>query len=320
MVIQPACKLHMIVMANIAESNSTSPLIQGDLVLKSSNLTRLFSTAAVLGALAAPAVADEHEGITLPGASAEVTLDYVTNYFFRGYEQQLDEGIIIQPGASFTIPVVDGVDATIGTWGSFHTEQPVGSDSNLYEQDIYAGLDTTVGDFSLSVLYNVYTYPDNTLTSVNELGFGIGFDDSEYLGDFAFSPYAYVGIEVNGTNSNNATEAVYLELGGAFSLDGLTEGTFAEAWSWEVPITVGLSLDDYYNDASGAEETLGFVSVALAGSIPMSELIGSDEWFGAWDLSVGLSLLFIGSDLDGVITDNGNEFQIIGSAGLARSW
>ena len=298
--------------------------------MKSSTLTRLFSTAAVLGALAAPAVAQE-EGISLPGASAEVTVDYVTNYFFRGYEQQVsDAGIVIQPGASFTIPVVDGVTATVGTWGSMHTETGAAAASgNWYEQDVYGSLDATFGDFTASVSYTLYTYPNLVAGSVHELGFGLSYDDSEYLGDFAFAPYIYVGMEIDGSNTSTATplpgtsgeEATYLEVGGAFSLDSLTEGTFAEAWSWEVPFSVGMSIDNYYNDASGAEEFLGFISVGVAGSVPLSELIGTDEWVGAWDLSVGLSALFIMSDLDGVQTDNGGgDVQSIGTVGIAREW
>lgn len=298
--------------------------------MKSQTLTRLFSTAAVLGALATPAVADGHEGIELPGASAELTLDYVTNYFFRGYEQVgSDSAIVVQPGASFTIPVVDDITATIGTWGSVHLENddsatPGLTSNNWYEQDFYASLDTTVGDFGLSVGYTVYTYPALVSGSVHELGFGVSYDDSELLGDFAFAPYVYVGIEVDGTNtnSNSGDEAQYLEVGGSFSLDGLTEGTAIEAWSWEVPFVLGMSLNDYYNDggAISAEEFLGFVSVGLVGSIPMSELIGSDEWVGAWDLTVGLTAVFVTSDLDGVITDNGSDVQFIGSLGLSRSY
>lgn len=305
--------------------------------MKSSTLTRLFSTAAVLGALAAPAAADDHEGISLPGASAEVTVDYVTNYFFRGYEQlESDSGVVIQPGASFTIPVVDGVTATVGTWGSIHTgldgAAPGTTDGSWYEQDIYASIDATFGDFTASIGYTLYTYPTLPVNGVHEIGLGLSFDDSEYLGDFAFSPYVFVGIEVNNTNALNGTgdEAVYLEIGGAFSLDSLTEGTFAEVWSWEVPVVFGLSLDDYYvSEASGSEEFLGYISVGLVGSVPLSEYIGTDEYVGAWDLTLGVTALFLNNEITGgpatggiQATDslNGTNVQFIGTIGIAREW
>lgn len=298
--------------------------------MKNATLTRMFSTAAVLGALAAPATAQE-EGITLPGASAEVTVDYVTNYFFRGYEQQVsDEGITIQPGASLTIPVVDDITATVGTWGSIQSETSTSNQRHSwYEQDVYGSLDATFGDFSASIGMTLYTYPSATSTAVGqrssviEAFASLGFDDSEYLGDFAFSPYVMVATEINDSNVNLATgqEATYLEVGGAFSLDSLTEGTFAEVWTWEVPITVGLSLDDYYNDASGAEEFFGYASIGLAGSVPLSEYLGTDEWVGAWDLTLGLTAVFANGDIDAQLTDNGGrELQVIGQVGIAREW
>lgn len=314
----------MSVMDGTAESISTSPPFQGDLVLKSSKITRLFSTAAVLGALAVPAVADE-EGITLPGASAEVTLDYVTNYWFRGYEQTNgDDGIVLQPGASLTVPVVDDITATIGTWNSYHTNgDSLTGGNNWYEADIYASIDGTAGDFSWGVGLTLYTYPALVIPSVTELGFSLGFDDSAYLGDFAFSPYVYVGLELNNSNAVtlNGGEAQYLEIGGAFSLDSLTEGTFAEAWTWAVPITAGFSINDYYQDVSGSDEFFGYLSVGLAGSVPMSELIGYDEWFGAWDLNVGITALFLNGDIDANLASNdGSTTEFIGSVGLSRGW
>ena len=321
-------------------ANQRTIPFQGDLALKTSTLTKLFSTAAVVGALAAPALSQE-EGITLPGASAEVTLDYVSQYFFRGYEQfESDQGIVLQPGASLTIPVVDGVTATVGTWMSIHSDVDAGGTNNpssFYEADIYGSLDAEVGDFALSVSMTHFNYPAIAgSVDVLELGLGASYDDSEILGDFAINPYIYVGIEVNNTNTNNVDsngngdEAMYLELGGAFSLNSLTEGTFAEVWDWSVPFAFGLSLDDYYTDASGAEEFLGYISIGLAGSVPMSELIGTDEYFGAWDLSVGVTLLLLNSDVSagagngfGQVDnadDTGDNFQFIASVGISREW
>jgi uncharacterized protein (TIGR02001 family) len=284
----------------------------------------LFSTAAVVGALATPALAQEEEGIFLPGASAEITLDYVTQYFFRGYEQSnTDSGGAFQPGASFTIDVVEDVTATIGTWGAIEFDAPAAAQnpSAWYEQDYYASLDTTMGDFSMGLGVNTYTYPAVAgSNSVVEIAATVGYDDSDMFGDFAFSPYVTVAVEVNNTNTTNGDESSYIELGGEFGLP--TEGTAIEAWTWSVPFAFGLSLDDYYVDASGADEFFGFASVGLVGSIPMSELIGTDEWVGAWDLSVGVTVLFLNSDV--ALTDNTDDtsdnMQFIGSIGLSREW
>lgn len=291
--------------------------------MRSLKLTRLFSTAAVIGALATPALAQEEEGIFIPGASAEVTLDYVTQYFFRGYEQSnTDTGGSFQPGASFTIDVVDDVTATVGTWGAFEFDAPAGNGnpSAWYEQDVYGSLDATMGAFSMGVGMTYFDYPGPGGDALEAFAY-VGYDDSDLLGDFAFAPYVMVATEINNTNSNSGgKEATYLELGGEFALP--TEGTAIEAWSWSVPFAVGLSIDDYYNDASGAEEFFGFASVGLVGSIPMSELIGTDEYVGAWDLSIGVQVLFLNSDV--ALTDNTDDtsdnMQLIGSIGLSRSW
>ena len=296
--------------------------LQGDLVLRSSKLTRLFSTAAVIGALATPALAQEEEGIFIPGASAEVTLDYVTQYFFRGYEQlDSDQGVVLQPGASFTIGVADDVTATVGTWGSIHSDTPgAGSNpSSWFEQDVYASLDATMGDFTAGVGLTYYTYPSNAANvDITELNLSVGYDDSELLGDFSFNPYVAVAVELHNTAA--ADENAYLEIGGAFDLP--TEGTAIDAWDWKVPVVLGLSIDNYYVDASGEDEFFGFASVGLVGSIPMSELIGSDEYFGAWDLSVGFTVLFLNSDV--IMTDDtggsSNNVQYVGSVGISRSW
>lgn len=300
----------------------TSTPLQGDLVLRSSKLTRLFSTAAVVGAIATPALAQEEEGIFIPGASAEVTLDYVTQYFFRGYEQaDSDQGVVLQPGASFTIDVTEDVSATVGTWGSIHSDAPsaTANPSSWYEQDVYASLDATLGDFSAGVGVTYYTYPSNAANiDITELNFSVGFDDSDLLGDFAFSPYVAVAVEIHNTAAGD--ENAYLELGGEFALP--TEGTAIEAWSWSVPVAVGLSIDNYYTDASGEDEFFGYASVGLVGSIPMSELIGSDEYVGAWDLTVGVTLLILNSDVALVdnADDTGDNFQLVGSVGISRAW
>lgn len=297
--------------------------------MKHARTPRRLSTAAVLSALAAPAVAQQGEdGIWLPGVSAKVTLDYTSQYFFRGYEQlDADQGLVLQPGAQFTLDVVDDVTATVGTWGSIHTDTagpPAGkaNPSSWYEQDIYASLDATLGDFDLGVGLTYYTYPSSAFSAdIVELNLSVAYDDAELLGDFAFNPYIAVAIELQ----NNAApdENTYLELGGAFTIP--TEGTVIEDWAWTVPFAVGLSIDDYYNRpvaAGGDEEFFGFFRIGLAGSIAMSELVGYEEWFGAWELGVGVYVLLLNSDV--ALTDNADgtsdNIQFYATIGISRAW
>jgi uncharacterized protein (TIGR02001 family) len=297
--------------------------------LKHPEPTRLFTTAAVLGMLAAPAAAQEgEEGIWLPGVSAKVTLDYTSQYFFRGYEQlDADQGLVLQPGAEFTLDVVDDVTATVGTWGSIHTDTDgppgvVSNPSSWYEQDVYASLDATLGDFEAGVGLTYYTYPSSaTNIDVTELNLTLAYDDSELLGDLAFNPYIEVAVELQ--NNAGTDENTYLELGGAFTLP--TQDTAIADWSWTVPFKVGLSIDDYYNrpvTVGGDEEFFGYFQIGLAGSIPLSELIGTDEYLGAWDLGVGVYVLLLNNDV--ALTDNADgssdNIQFYATVGISREW
>lgn len=293
--------------------------------MKNSNLNKLFSTAAILGALAAPAVAQEEAADA--DVSVAVTLDYVTNYFFRGAEQyNTDSGLTFQPGATATFGIGEGVSAYVGTWNSISTDQPTivggtgdAGPGNWYEMDLFAGIDATFGDFTAGVGLTYYTYPSNLANiDITELNLKLGYDDSDVLGDWAFNPYVAMAIELQ-DNSGTLGEGIYLEFGGAFSLDSLTGGTFAEDWSWSVPIVVGLGLDHYYaNSTTGSEETFGYVKTGLAGSIALSELIGYEDWFGAWDLNLGLDLYFLNGDAG--LEDSGSEFQAVGKIGISRTW
>lgn len=266
---------------------------------------------------------DTQDVITLPGVTAQLTLDYTTNYFFRGIEQtDSDQGLVFQPGASFSIPVVDEYRATIGTWNSIHTDAPTSTANpgNWFEQDLYANISGPIaGDFSGLVGMTYYTFPSVAANNdIIEVNLGVSFDDSELLGDLAFSPYIAAAIEIH----NNAApdENSYLEVGGEFSLDPLTEGTGLEAWDWVVPVRVGLSLDDYYVDASGADSFFGFAEVGLVGTIPLEELIGTSEYLGAWDLSAGVRVVFMNGDINGVISDNSSDVQFIGTVGISRDY
>lgn len=299
--------------------------------MKNSNLTRLFSTAAVLGVLAMPTVADEHEGIHLPGASAEITMDYVSQYIFRGVEQPDSDNIgAFHPGASMTLPVVETdemvLSGTIGTWLAIipDTGPPTTTDnpSSWYEADIYASLDAEIGDFTATVGLTYYTYPSAAANGdITELNLKLEYDDSDLLGDYSFTPYVELAIELqNNSASVPADERTYLGLGGAFEVD--MNEIYDAPIVWTVPINFGLSLDDYYTDAAGAEEFFGYASIGLMGTIPMSELIGTEEYVGAWDLTAGFTVYFLNSQV--AMTDDTNNtsdnMQFVASVGLSRSW
>lgn len=294
--------------------------------MKTTTLTRLFTTAAVLGCIATPAFAQEEGG---SGITAEATLDVVNKYFFRGFEQdESDLGVAIQPGISFTMPVDEGIGLTVGTWGSIHGDVSGGGSnpSSWYEQDVFAGITFGAGDFSFDTGLTYYTYPSSaTNADILEMYFTVEWDDSETMASIGLegvnlNPYATLAVELQ---KNGATdEAIYLELGAAYALD-LSEITDVPV-TFSVPVAIGLSIDDYYLDAngSGGDNFLGFISIGLEGTIAMKDLIGTDEWFGAWDLTAGVTLFLLNNDvaLAQNPTDDNDNYQFVLSLGLSREW
>jgi len=293
---------------------------------------RLFSSRGLLAAslfcatAAMPCFAQEGE-VNIPDAlepggsdlSLEITLDVVSQYFFRGYEQQ-DSGLIFQPGATVGIPVTDGVSAYIGIWESFHSVPTAGAPTNpksWYEQDVYAGLGIDLTDIvALDLNYTGYFSPSDSFSDIHEFSFTLGVEDESWMGeDWSFDPYLMVAFEVQ---DNGGTEDTYMEIGGEFGFDLDDEGTVTAA----VPVVVGLSLDDYYTDASGDNEIFGYASVGFFVTMPMSELVGSEEWVGAWDLTAGVTVLFLNDDA--ALTDDASgssdSLQVVGSIGLSREW
>lgn len=292
--------------------------------MKTTHLTRLFSTAALVAAVTAPALAQEEAGagvFGVEGLSASVSLDVVTQYFFRGYEQQ-DEGLIFQPGAELSLAVSDSEDVDVsvyvGAWESIHAAPGAAatdSPGSWYESDLYGGVVISTGMFDFGIGYTGYFYPSDVLSEIHELNFSVSFDDSEYLGDYALNPYIMYALEIE---NDNTAEVDYIEIGGAMSFD-LTE-EFDLPVTLDVPLTLGLSADDYYVDTTGNEEIFGYFSVGGIVTIPMSELIGTEDHIGGWDLYGGVTLYLLNSEVvlkDG--TDN-DSFAVVGSIGIGREW
>lgn len=251
--------------------------------------------------------------------SLEITLDFVSQYFFRGYEQQ-DSGLIFQPGATIGLPVADGVDAYFGVWESFHSVPTMGaptSPKSWYEQDVFAGLSIALCDIaSLNLNYTGYFSPSDSFSDIHEFGFTVAVEDESWMGEaWSFDPYIMVAFEVQ---DNGGTEDTYMELGGAFGFT-LCEECGATA---SVPVVLGLSLDDYYTDATGDNKFFGYASVGLIVTVPMSELLGSEAWVGAWDLTAGVTVLFLNDDaaLTDDMSGSSDSLQVVGSIGLSRDW
>lgn len=158
-------------------------------------------------ALAAPAAAQTPTTPTdlNPGSLTFTgSFDAVSTYMFRGIRQN-STGIALWPVADMGIGAYSGdgsvktIGVNIGTWNSLNTGD-TGADGPTgklwYESDFYATLALGFGGgASLATTYTAYTSPNNAFTTVKEIAFKLGVDDSSYLGKAALRPYGLIALE-----------------------------------------------------------------------------------------------------------------------------
>ncbi len=247
--------------------------------------------------------------------SLQLNLDVTNAYFYRGILQQ-DDGAIVQPAAKLNVRAFENDDWTIdvflATWNSFGSNGGSNTSDfikNWYECDLLAGVVITRGNLSLTTSYVFLTSPSDAFATVQELDLTLSYDDSDLLGAFALHPYALVAIETGSAAADGADSdlGTYLELGVApgFSFD-LGETPVSVSF----PLSVGLSLHDYYQDAAGSDDTFGFFQAGAKASIPLP----FGDQFGKWSLNAGVAGLFLGDAT--AAYNNGSDAEFIATAGV----
>ena len=268
--------------------------------------------ALVGGFLASGAMAQSNSG----KVSFSTGADFSNAYFFRGIVQERS-GLVSQPYMDMTFSLFEGtqglnsVTFTIGQWNSLHTG-PTGSDGPAvnvgawYESDFYTGFGLAVDNWEFGLTYTAYLSPNDTFGTVKELALSLAMDDSALLGGFTLSPHMLLAIELSGQADGGASEGVYLELGvePGLSLDGTP-------LSVSFPVTLGMSLTNYYEGTPGNDNVFGYADFGLVASAPLSV----PEAYGAWEVSGGIHLLSLG---DALASFNGDdELQAIGTFGVS---
>jgi hypothetical protein len=272
------------------------------------------------GSAAAQEPGDPNPGrLTLTGS-----LDAVSTYMFRGIRQH-STGMALWPVADLGLALYSGdggvksVGLNVGAWNSLHTgdtgvDGPTGK--LWYESDFYATLGVGLGGgTSLGTTYTAYTSPNNAFTTVKELAFRLGIDDTAYLGRAALKPYGLVAFEFDtspgvGQADGGSQAGRYLEL-------GVAPGYAGARASLSVPVKLGISLADYYELNTGTpaapvfvDNRFGYVGAAALVTIPF----GGTTDFGrrvpgdrvGWDwirlLTEGLTMLLFGMIALGLVT------------------
>jgi hypothetical protein len=289
-------------------------------------------TACAMAALAvlfvsAPALAQEAKDPNPGALTVTGAIDFLNQYQFRGIRQN-STGIAVWPTVDLGLAAYSGegglksVGINFGTWNSLHTGD-TGSDTDetrlgcacgklWYESDFYATLGLGFGGgVSLATTYTAYTSPNNGFTTVKEIMFKLGVDDSGALGKAAVKPYVIVAQEFDtspgvGQADGGDNQGTYLEL-------GVAPGYAASKASIAFPIKLGMSLKDYY-ELAGEDNKFGYFSIAGIATIPL----GGTTNFGAWNIHGGVEYQRLG---DTTAFLNGDEKnQIIGSIGFGFSY
>ena len=270
------------------------------------------AVALVSGSLTSGAMAQSNSG----DASFSTGVDFSHAYFFRGIKQERS-GIIAQPYMDMTFSLFEGTEGlnsvtfTIGQWNSLHTgpsgnDGPAANVAAWYGSDFYTGFAFGIDNWEFGLVYTAYLSPNDTFGTVKEVALSLAVDDSALLGGFSLSPHVLMAIELGGQADGGASEGVYLELGvePGLSLSGTPV-------SVSFPLTLGLSLTDYYEGTPGNDEALGYVDLGLVASAPLPV----PESYGAWEVSGGVHLLSLG---DALTSFNGDdELQAVVAFGFS---
>ena len=114
------------------------------------------------------------------GFSAEIGVGFESAYIFRG--AKLASASIVP-----TLDLACGLGGGFGLRGGFFNDTSL-ENSSYVETDITCGITYAAGAFAFDAGYCAYLYPHDKDT--HEFSFCVSCDTSEFLGDFAVSPFA----------------------------------------------------------------------------------------------------------------------------------
>jgi hypothetical protein len=294
---------------------------------------------------AAPAIAPASKIRTLNAG-----IDFTTDYYFRGLKRE-NQGLIAQPWLDVSLslwdrqgPAVIGPDAdpgegcldriswTVGTWNSLHSGptgaradapgEDVDSPRGWFESDLYTSLNFAFAkQWQASVIYTAYMFPNDALPSTQEVAFGLGYDDSKLLGAFSLKPNILFAVETAG-----GADLKSGELGSYFQVSIEPGFRLVDSRDYPIdvhfPMSLGLSINDYYEDASGHDDTFGFFDVGVVFTMPLAFM---PKGMGSWELKAGVHLVTVGSNAaelvgPAVTKGRGDRTDVVGVIGISMSY
>lgn len=261
----------------------------------------------------APALAQAASSDPNPGALTFTgVLDVPSVSVFRGILQEADPKLTLWPAADVGLALFSGagglksVGVNFGVWhslqtGSSGTDGP--SDRLHYEEDFHARLILGFGGgLTVAAGYVARTSPNNMFSTVKE--FQVKVSQAHLL-----APYGFLATELSddGQADLGLARGTYLELG------------LGPRWplaggkvSLTVPVTLGLSLGDYY-ELDGTDRRLGFFGIGARVTVPLAGVPGH---FGSWNIHGGADLLQLGATTRAANSGEGTKVVAIFGVGL----
>ncbi len=259
--------------------------------------------------------------------SGDIGVDFVSQYVSRGSVLE-NQGVIAQPSLNLYFKLYEGegfinnVTLYLQLWSSIHSEN---TDAGLvngtpghsstpawYEFDYYPGFNITFAkNFTLSLGYAEFNYPNDGFFTQRLIQTKLAYNDADLLGAFALNPYVAYEYYLE-----TPDEASYFEV-------GVSPGFSAGPLKVSFPIKAGFGADHFYTDASGTNESFGYVAGGVALSYPLAFV---PEKFGTWTVSAGYTYYHLGYALQdfntaergGSVRDaNENEHVFSGGVRLA---
>ena len=243
-------------------------------------------------------------------------IDYTSAYYRRGYLQD-DSGLILQPFLTAARRHEFGDSLTahpyVTSWNSFGLLDL--DDPMAIMVEGMGGVFFTADKLNLDVNYAYFNNaPADEDSDLQEISLKLSYDVSRlWTGaeapTFALRPSATLSWE---TYDQLGSEDGYLELG--------VEPAWRFAWGCRnigvtLPVQVGMSLDDYYFDAAGAEEFVGHVTAGLSVSTSLPPVGPCQNWF------LTASIYYSRLLADNLIAINGGEPNVLlGKVGLGFSF
>lgn len=254
--------------------------------------------------------------------SLALAVDWTTAYYAYGFRQE-DRGFILQPSAElgWSLAQREGFSLGLfaGVWNSFH-DRRTGTDpadrndvAAWYECDLYGGVGLASGRWSLRASYGFYISPSDAFDTIQQINLDLALDDSGWLGPVRLQPAVYVLIET-GSNTNDGVgdRGVHVQpsLTPAFALAQTERGPV----ELSLPLKLGLSLSDFYQDETGDDQAVGYGSVGVRVSLPLP----MPEGAGAWSLSAGLTAVLLNSHTRAF--NEGKASELVGTVGVSAKF